>query len=168
MGQEFHTKFTYTDTINNGITIQNSYPRGGLGYKAPNGKGYAYVVFWTRITNHTAADLKLHINFPVTPILIPSAPDILFNVYVPEEEMSLKKEEMTDYGLDLTAFLDDQIDMPTEVSKIICAGEASLLYSVVTSSEGVNGVMRTGFELQKQDLYYRINGHKFYCGTIKH
>ena len=32
MGQNFHTEFKYEDSLNKGITIQNSFPKGGLKY----------------------------------------------------------------------------------------------------------------------------------------
>ena len=59
MGQNFHTEFKYDDSLNKGISIQNSYPKGGQKYTAPNGKEYIYLVFWTCIKNETDSDLAL-------------------------------------------------------------------------------------------------------------
>ena len=53
MAQKFHTEYKYSDSTNNGITIQNSYPKGGQKYTGPMGKEYIYVVFWTCVTNET-------------------------------------------------------------------------------------------------------------------
>ena len=41
-GQKFHTEFEYADLLNKGITIQNSYPKGGMEYLSRNGKKYTY------------------------------------------------------------------------------------------------------------------------------
>lgn len=39
-------------------------------------------------------------------------------------------------------------------------------YVIALSSRGVNGVVRAGFELQKQDLFYKINDYEISCGQI--
>ena len=43
--QNFHTEFKYDDYLNQVITIQNSYPKGGQKYTAPNSKEFVSVVF---------------------------------------------------------------------------------------------------------------------------
>ena len=101
MGQKFHTEFKYDDTLNRGITIQNSYPKGGQKYTAPNGKAYVYVIFWTRVTNETDADLELSVDFPIDSFTVPSSPDIYFHLYLPKEEMTLDKESLFNYLNDL-------------------------------------------------------------------
>jgi hypothetical protein len=54
MGQNFHTEFKYEDSFNKGISIQNSFPKGGLKYKALNGNDYIYLVFWKRTAYNSA------------------------------------------------------------------------------------------------------------------
>ena len=165
-GQKFHTEFEYSDSINKGIFIQNSYPKGGLKYTDPNGKEYVYVIFWSCITNKTVSDLQLAIDFPRDSFTIPSSPSTKFNLFLPKEKMTFKKESLFNYGLNLKLFLDENIDKPTELQKTIAPNDSYLLYVVALSNQGVNGVVRAGFELQKQDLIYKINGRKVSCGNI--
>jgi hypothetical protein len=166
MAQNFHTEFKYDDSLNKGITIQNSYPKGGQIYTAPNGKEYVFVVFWTCITNRTDTALKLKIDFSPDSFTVPSSPLVNFNLYLPTEEMTLEKEPLTNYGLDLKSFLDENIDEPSELILSISPNKTSLFYSVVISNKGVNGTVRAGFELQKQNLIYKINNHEINCGRI--
>ncbi len=166
MGQKFHTEFKYADSINKDISIQNSYPKGGQKYTDLNGKEYVYVIFWTCVTNETASDLELTIDFQIDSFTIPSSPDTKFQLYLPKEKMTLEKEPLLNYGLDLKSFLDENIDKPSELLTTISPNDSYLFYVVALSNQGVNGVVRAGFELQKQDLFYKINDHKISCGRI--
>jgi len=167
MGQKFHTEFKYTDVINKGILIQNSYPKGGQEYTARNGKKYVFVVFWTRITNETNSDLEITINFPIDSFKTPSSPDVNFNIYVPKEEMKIEKETLLNYGLDLKSFLDKNIEKPSELVKTICQNESYLFYNIALSNEGIIGVVRAGFELKRRALFYKINDYEIICGKIE-
>ena len=166
MGQNFHTEFKYDDSINKGITIKNSYPKGGEIYTAPNGKDYVNVVFWTCITNETDSDLEIAINFPIDPFMVQSSPDINFNFYLPKEEMTIEKASLFGYGLDLKSFLDKNIDKPSELLVTISPKDSYSFYVVALSNRGVNGVVRAGFELQKQELLYKINNFEINCGRV--
>ncbi len=165
-GQNFHTEFKYSDSINKGITIQNSYPKGGQKYTASNGKEYVFVIFWTCITNDTDTDVDVKIDFSANSFIVPSSPNINFNLYLPKEEMTLQKEPLQNYGLDLKSFLDENIDKPSELITRVSPNESHLFYIVAISNQGVNGTVRAGFELQKQDLIYKINDKKIHCGSI--
>lgn len=167
MGQEFHTEFEYDDSLNKGITIQNSYPKGGLKYTAPDGKEYIYVVFWTSITNERDSDLELSIDFPIESFTGPSSPNVNFNLYLPYEEMTLEKEPLLNYGLDLKSFLDENIEKPSELVKTIYPNESYLFYVIALSNQRVDGVIRAGFELQKQKLIYKINNYEINSGQIE-
>lgn len=167
MGQKFHTEFEYTDSINKGIKIQNSYPKGGQKYTGKNNyKEYVFLVFWTSITNGTDADLELEIDFPNDSFIIPSSANVLFNLYLPDEEMTLEKESLLNYGLDLKSFLDKNIGKPSQLIKIIHPNDSFLFYTIALSNQGINGVVRAGFELKRQDLIYKINDYEFTCGKI--
>lgn len=166
MGQKFHTEFKYADSINKGVSIQNSYPKGGQKYTDPNGKEYVYVIFWTCVTNETASELELAIGFPIDSFTIPSSPDTKFNLYLPKEKMTLEKDPLFNYGLDLKSFLDRNIDKPSELLITISPNDSYLFYVIALSNRGVNGVVRAGFELQKQDLFYKINDYEISCGQI--
>lgn len=166
MGQNFHTEFKYADSINKGISIQNSYPKGGLRYTDPNGKEYISVIFWTCITNETNSDLEITINFPIESFTVTSSPDVSFNFYLPKEEMTIEKEPLFNHGLDLKSFLDKNIDKPSELLATISPKDSYLFYVVALSNRGVNGVVRAGFELENKDLIYKINGYEISCGKI--
>ena len=89
MGQNFHTFFRYDDSLHKGISISNSYPKGGQRYTAPDGKEYLFVVFWTQILNESDTDLTLSIEFPKAAFTVPSSPDVHFNLYLPTDEMTI-------------------------------------------------------------------------------
>ncbi len=166
MGQKFHTEFKYDDSLNKGVTIQNSYPKGGQKYTDPIGRKYVYVIFWTCITNKSDSELELTIDFPNDSFTIPSSPDINFNLHLPMEEMTIEKETLSNYGLDLKSFLDKSIYKPSELVKTISPNDSYLFYVVALSNKGVNGLIRAGFELQEQDLLYKINNYEIHCGRI--
>lgn len=166
MEHNFHTEFRYFHSINKGITIKNSYPKGGERYVDPNGKVYVYVVFWTCIANETDSNLEITINFPIDSFPVYSAPDINFNFYLPKERMTIEKAGMLDYGLDLKSFLDKNIDKSSELLVTICPKDSYSFYVAALSNRGVNGVVRAGFELENKGLIYNINGYKINCGKI--
>ena len=166
MGQNFHTEFKYEDSLNKGISIQNSFPKGGLKYKALNGKDYIYLVFWTCIKNETDSDLALSIEFPIEPFTVPSSPEVNFNLYLPIEEMNLNKVSLFNYGLDLKLFLDKNFEKSPELIKTINPNDSYSFYVVALSNKGVDGVVRAGFALQKEKLIYKINNHEINCGRI--
>ena len=166
MGQNFHTDFEYTDSINKGIRIQNSYPKGGQKYRDINGKEHVYVIFWTCITNQRTKGLELNIAFPNNSFPIPSSPSTKFQIYLPSKKMTVENESLFNYGLDLKAFLDENFDKPTELHTIISPNKSYLFYVVALSNQGVDGVVRAGFELHNRDLFFNINNHKISCGQI--
>lgn len=118
IGQEFHTVFKYEGS-NKDITIQNSFPKGGLTYTAPNGEEYIYVIFWTSIINDGNSDLELSIDFPTKPFTVPSSPNVKFNLYVPNEEMTFKKVSLFNYGLDLESYLNKNLGRQSKYVKTI-------------------------------------------------
>ena len=165
-GQKFHTKFEYTDSVNKGITIENSYPKGGLKYTALNGERYVYLVFWTHITNKTDTDLKLTINFPTDAFVLPSSHGAYFKLYLPFEKMAFEKEHMFNYGLDLKSFLDKNINNPSKLETTITSSKSYSFYVLALSDKGTKGRVRAGFELQEHDLIYRINDYQFSSGKL--
>ncbi|AUC22373.1 hypothetical protein BTO15_09830 [Polaribacter sejongensis] len=166
IGQNFHTKFEYKNSINKDITVQNSYPKGGQRFTTTNGKEFVYVTFWTSISNNSASNLELEIDFSANSFIIPSAPNINFNLYIPNNEMTLEKESLPNYGLDIINFLKENMNKPSKLRTIIKPNSSHLFYAVVISNKGVNGTVRAGFELQKEELIYTINNHEINCGKI--
>jgi hypothetical protein len=68
--------------------------------------------------------------------------------------------------LDIKSFLDKHIGKPTELKKTIPSNEAYLFYTIVISNKGINGAVRAGFELENQNLIYKINDYKITSGKI--
>src|SRR5687768_9968328 len=60
--KEFKPRGVETETENNGIIIQNSFPRGD-GYRDSKGKVYRVAIFWTRIINRSKQSIDLSIDF---------------------------------------------------------------------------------------------------------
>ncbi|MFD2892754.1 hypothetical protein ACFS5J_12100 [Flavobacterium chuncheonense] len=166
MGQNFHTEFNYTDSTNNGITIQNSYPKGGLSYTDFDGKKYVYVIFWTSITNKTKSEIELTIDFPITTFGIQSSPSINFQLYLPFQKMTFEKDSLFNYGLDINMFFNNKENKRSSLRTTIAKNETYNFYIVLLNSQGINGIVRTGFELEHQNLIYKINGQQMNCGTI--
>lgn len=162
--QQFHTEFAYE---NKNITIQNSYPKGGQKYIASDGKPYTFVVFWSRITNKTNRKLKLALHLPNDAFTLPSSPQVNFYFYVPNLEMTFENESLSNYGLDLESYLNENWKSPSNKVKTILPRESFLFYHVALSDKGVNGVVRAGFELQENTLFYKINDLEINCGDIK-
>ena len=166
IAQDFHTVFEYSDATNKGITIHNSYPKGGQRYTDfKTGKEYAYVIFWTCITNESESNLTLDIQFSNDLSTLPFEPKTIFSLYLPDEKMSFEKEPLFDYGLDIKSFLDEKIDQPTQLRKSIPSGESYLFYSVAISKP-VSGGVRAGFELEGREVIYKINDYQVRCGSI--
>lgn len=61
--------------------------------------------------------------------------------------MTLEKEPLPNYGLDLKSFLDENIDKSSELTLSISPNDSYLFYSVAISNQGINGTVRAGFEL---------------------
>ncbi len=166
IAQDFHTVFEYTDSTNKGITIHNSYPKGGQRYTDPiSGKEYAYVVFWTCVSNDTDSSLILDIEFLNKRSILPFAAEPTFDLYLPGKEMTMEKESLFDYGLDMQSFLAKNIDRSTQLVKNIPTGESFLFYSAAISKPG-SGPVRAGFELEGRELIYKINGYQVSCGSV--
>jgi hypothetical protein len=100
------TESKYTRSDVKGVTIQNSFPKGGLKYTDHNGKVYVYAVFWTRIINETHNPFKLAIDFPADSLELASSAGRYFKLLIPSDTMTFEKEKLFNYGLsDLESFL---------------------------------------------------------------
>lgn len=162
-----HTTYEYTEFIDQRLIIQNSFPKSGGYYVDPTGKRQVYAVFWTQIINETETSYELKIDFPLEPHELPSNPGVYYRVFLPTDTMTLDKELLYDYGLtSMKSFLDSNVSKASSINRIVSSKASSAFYVVVTSNKGVNGPIRTGFNLKGQDLYYRINKDEFLCGTI--
>ncbi|RKR05351.1 hypothetical protein C8C83_4697 [Flavobacterium sp. 90] len=163
-----YSKYEYTDSNGGSVTIQNSFPKGGMRYKDSKGDEYVYAVFWTKISNETDYPLEVNIDFPQDSFEIPSVPDKYFKILIPKDTMTLEKMPLFNYGLtDLDSFFDKNIDKLSSLKKTINPKESSAFYIVTLRLlKGVEGVLRTELSLKGQILYYKINDKEIQCGNI--
>ena len=145
-----------SETASGGITIQNSYPRGGSRYTDSGGKDFVYAIFWTRVVNETATPLELTINFPADSVVITSSYNY-FKLFLPPDTMTLGSQLVYDYGLDLKSFLDTGFHKPTMLQRTINPKDESVFYVALLTYRPYNGAVRAGFILKEQNLFYRVN-----------
>lgn len=162
-----YSRYNYTDSIGMKLIIENSFPKGGMRYIAPNGQEYNYAVFWTRLINETNNTLELNINFPVDSYEISSLPGKYFKIVMPPNIMTLEKIPLFNYGLtDLKTFLDNSIDK-SSLKRTISSKESTGFYVVILCPiEGAKGTLRTSLSLKGQHLFYKINDKEIGCGSI--
>ena len=154
----------YSESENNGILIQNSYPKGGpypgpIQYKFGN----SYLVFFTSVTNTTDKAIELNMNFSADPIPIPNSPNTFVKLFLPQEEMTVDKVGSFSYGITEL----DSFEEPTDLSRTVRAGETTLFYIVAffyqikendfTNERGGN---RAELVLKGNQLYYNLKQHK--------
>ena len=160
------TKYVYADSDGKQIIIENSLPKGGLKYADRNGKEYVYAVFWTRITNETDNPFELKIEFPENSYELTSSPGRFFRLFIPSDTMTLDKEPLFNYGLDLGKYLDNNLHKQAELKRIINPNKFSGFYIVTLFNKGVDGTLRTGLSVKEQRIFYRINDREIQCGNI--
>ena len=151
------TESRYTDSTGIVVIIQNSLPKGGP-YTDPNGKSFAYRIFWTRVINETDTPLEIIINFPADPFAMLPSHDSYLKVFLPPDTMTLDKETLFAYGATgLNSFLDTGLNKPTMLQRTINPKEACLFYIGALFTQAY-GVARAGLVLNDQDLFYGIRG----------
>ena len=163
----------YSETENNGIIIQNSFPKGGP-YTGPTDKfyNYSYLVFFSRIKNQTVESIELSLEFTADSVAIPNSPNTFMKLFLPPDTMTLEKQHRFSYGItELDAF-----DKPTRFERSIKPEEDCLLYVVAifyqTNVDAWNqerGGNRAELVLEGQSLFYRIPPQvdSLYCGQIQ-
>ena len=99
IGQWIDNKW-YSETTTDGVTIQNSYPKGGL-YDGPveNKFNGSYLVFYTRVINGTDDPLAFTLNFSSDSIPIPNSSDTFVKLLLPSETKTLEKQNLPSYGI---------------------------------------------------------------------
>ena len=86
---------------------------------------------------------------------------------LPSDIMTNDKESSYDYGLTTKLFLDNNNSTTSSsLKRTIKPKSSSAFYVVTLSNKGVNGTLRTGFNLKGQKLFYIINDKKIECGQI--
>lgn len=171
-GQSVDTKW-YSETTSNGITIQNSLPKGGPYTGSTNSNfNHSYLVFFTRVINETKNPLELTVNFSADSIAIPNSPDTYLKLFLPQDTMTLDKRSLFSYGLTEL----DSFEQATKFQRELQPEEDCLFYVVAifyqTKAEAwrqERGGNRAEFILKEQDLYYRMLPQidSLPCGHIK-
>lgn len=161
-------KYIYTDTtytLVNGerITIQNSFPKGGMiepgrtQYSNSAGKLHGFAAFWTRILNETDIPLELNINVPADSFPIFTPPDSYLKLFLPKEKFTVDKLSKFNYGLtEIKPYLDVNFDNASILQKTINPNEEHIFY-VMTLSYEAAGTPRAGLILKEQELYYKMS-----------
>jgi hypothetical protein len=160
-----YTKYGYTDSIGNSLTVQNSFPRGG-GYITPSGKKFPYAVFYSQITNETNDPIELKIDFPLDSFEFPLSSGGYMKLFIPSDTMTSGKVSLTDYGLPIKSFLDTATNKSYWLERTINPKESTSFYVATLSSKGVDGTLRTGFSLKGQNLIYKISAYKSIPGNL--
>ncbi|MFS4418745.1 hypothetical protein [Maribacter sp. 2307ULW6-5] len=171
-GNYIHTDTTYTTSSGKGITIQNSFPKGGMiepgvkQYVDPTGKKYGFAVFWTRVINETSDPLALHINVPKDLFAIFTVPDAYARLLLPSQKVTLDKLSTFNYGLtDLQAYLDANLGKTSLLRTTIEPNQEHLFHMAALTYK-VGGTVRAGLVLKEQDLYYKLGVVPYGSGTI--
>lgn len=168
--KSIYTKYEYIYSESKSLIIQNSFPKGGMRYKAPNGKEYIYAVFWTRIINKTPDAVDFKIDFPLNSYEIPTLPVKYYKILIPSDTMTLDKIPLFNYGLtNLESFFDKNIDKPSSLKRSIKPKESTGFYVVTLRlMEGTQyGILRTEFTLKGKNLFYKIRDKEIKCGSIE-
>lgn len=164
--KNIYSKYEYTDSKGKNLIIKNSFPKGGMRYTDAKGKQYVYAVFWTQIINETSNPLELNIDFPSEAFEYPASSGNYIRLFNPADTFTLDKEPLFNYGLEVKSFLDKAIDKSSSLKRTINPNESTAFYVVTLSTKGVNGPIRTGFSIEGQNLFYKINDKEISCGRI--
>lgn len=162
----------YSESTTNGITLQNSYPKGGP-YTVPMDNRFqgSYLVFFTRVINGTSDPFELSLHFSADSIAIPHSPGTFMKLTLPADSMTMEKRSLFSYGL----FGLGPFDEPTQLKKTLNPGEDFLFYVVAffyQSTDGdwveERGGNRAELVLNGQDLFYRLLPQvpALPCGTL--
>jgi hypothetical protein len=162
----------YSETESNGVIIQNSYPKGGP-YTGPtkNNCNHSYLVFFTRVINETDKPFEIAIHFSADSIEIPNSTDTYVKLFLPQDTMTLEKENLFSYGVTEL----ESLDKSTNFQRKVDPGEDCLFYVVgiyyqTKAGEWSHnrGGNRAEFILKEQDLFYRMPPQidSLPCGNI--
>ena len=171
MGQKAGTKW-YSETENDGIIIQNSFPKGGP-YTGSTKKNYnhSYLVFFTRVLNETENPIELTMNFSADSIAIPNSPDTYMKLFLPSDTMTPEKRNLSSYGIKELKSL----DKPSSFQKKLNPKEDCYFYVVAFFYQTRAGAWsqerggnRAELVLKGQDLMYRMlpQVNSLFCGRI--
>jgi hypothetical protein len=164
--KRFQTPGVENETDNNGIIIQNSFPKGD-GYRDSNGKVYRVAIFWTRIINSSKQSIQLAINFRADSLVNPAMGDLHAKLFLLPDSMTLDKNQLYGYGItDLRSVLDNRVNEETSLRRTILPDQEYMfrvgMFSdpeEIPASEQRNYVLRSGLVLKKEELIYIIRAN---------
>ena len=162
----------YSESNNNGIILQNSFPKGGLyeGFKK-RCFNYSCLVFFNRVVNQTEKPFELTVDFPADEIGIPDSPNTFVKLFLSSDKMTLEKQNLFNYGL--TDF--DSLNDSTIIQKTLEPNEEHLFYVVAVFYQTRNDVQnenrggnRTELVLEGENLFYKMlpQIESMHCGKI--
>lgn len=166
-GERSDTKWVYEDAEGRELSIENSLPRGGLSYTAPNGQEFVYAVFWNRISNETDSPYEIELDFHEKKYELVSSPGRFFTIHMPPDTMTAQGEHEFNYGLDIEPYLDAHRQDPAGLRKTIRAGDTTGFYIVLLFNTWVDGPLRTGLRIVGQDIFYSVHDMDILCGKIR-
>ena len=159
-------RYIYTDTTyastGNGITIQNSFRKGGpmepeTPYIDTTGKQYFFTTSWTRVINGTNNSLELMINFPADSFPLSSPSGSYLKLFIPTETMTIDKLPLFSYGLTgMKFFVEANWNKATSLHRTIKPNDELIFYVVGLAYKTV-GPSRSAIILKGKDLIYRTN-----------
>ena len=115
--------------------------------------------------------MKYQLIFSGDSIAIPNSPDTFMKLFLPQDTMTLEKENLFSYGVTEL----ESLDSSTNFNKKLNPEEDCLFYTVAifyqTKTDEWNqerGGNRAEFILKEQNLYYKISPqiNSLFCGTI--
>jgi len=162
-----HTKYVYVNPSGHHLTIENSYPKGGMTYTDSEGGTHVYAVFWSRITNETDGPFELAMDFGVDTYDIASSPGRYFKLYFPTESMTPAKESLYNYGLDVEEYLDNAMHHKAEIKRTINPKSFATFYVVVLFNKWVDGTVRTGLRIEDGQFVYSVNDREIEGGLVQ-
>jgi hypothetical protein len=166
LAKRFSSRHEYAETNGARILIQNSFPKSRIHYTDPTGRKHIYAVFWTRIINKTPNSLELTIDFPADSFELPASSGNYMQLLLPPDTLTPANESLSDYGLAVKPFLDQNLRKTTSIRRIIRPTDSSAFYVVTLSNRGVGGTLRTGLSLEHPNLVYRVNEKAIPGGKI--
>jgi hypothetical protein len=165
-----HTEMRYTYSDDEIVAIQNSGPRGGLGFTDSRGTKFGYRIFCTGLVNEGTTAVRLRITFPSDSFPL-SSPDSYMKVFFLPDSMKHPKEATPEYDERMKSSYESVLhDIPT-LQRTIQPKEAYLFRVVVLRHYKGDAQPRAGFFLDGQRLLFRIapefKNQLIPCGMIE-
>jgi hypothetical protein len=150
-----------------GVTIQNSYPKGGV-YTDGHGVRFGYRIFWSRIVNETSTPLEMTVRFPADSFPVLPLPGSYLKLFLPSDTMTHDKVIISGYGAveSLKSFATDGFSKPTRIQRTINPHE-EMLFTIGAAFYNADGITRAELVMKDQQFFYKISVvGEFECALI--